>query len=286
MPELRHLRAFVAVAQELNFTRAAERLHLAQQAVSKSVAQLERELGVELLERTSREVRLTDAGVRLLTDARGVITAADAAFARARDHGRGLAGALAVGATPAVGPAILREAARRIREDAPALSIALREVRPDEVARTLGDRLADVVLTRTLRTPGELAVTALAPTPAALLVPADHRLAASETLALEAIDGERLLTWSAPGTPYTDLLLAICRDAGAAVTPVETSVTGSAELVELVSLGAVAIVPVGWPVGQDARLVALDGGVTLPLLAVTPAGGSPAAVRRLLELLA
>ena len=184
------------------------------------------------------------------------------------------------------GPAILREAARRIREDAPALSIALREVRPDEVARTLGDRLADVVLTRTLRTPGELAVTALAPTPAALLVPADHRLAASETLALEAIDGERLLTWSAPGTPYTDLLLGICRDAGAAVTPVETSVTGSAELVELVSLGAVAIVPVGWPVGQDARLVALDGGVTLPLLAVTPAGGSPPAVRRLLELLA
>ena len=64
MPELRQLRAFVAVAQELNFTRAAERLHLGQQAVSKSVRQLERELGVTLLERTTREVRLTAAGAR------------------------------------------------------------------------------------------------------------------------------------------------------------------------------------------------------------------------------
>jgi DNA-binding transcriptional LysR family regulator len=66
MPELRQLRAFVAVAQELNFTRAAERLHLGQQAVSKSVRQLERELGVTLLERTTREVRLTPAGAALL----------------------------------------------------------------------------------------------------------------------------------------------------------------------------------------------------------------------------
>src|SRR3954470_1432893 len=104
MPELRQLRTFVAVAEELSFTRAAQRLHLAQQAVSKSVAQLERDLGVELLERTSREVRLTSAGQALLADAADVIGAADAAFARARDHGRGLAGSLNVGHTAAVGP--------------------------------------------------------------------------------------------------------------------------------------------------------------------------------------
>ena len=62
MPELGQLRAFVAVAEELNFTRAAPRLFLGQQAVSKSIGQLERELGVMLLERTTREVRLTPAG--------------------------------------------------------------------------------------------------------------------------------------------------------------------------------------------------------------------------------
>jgi DNA-binding transcriptional LysR family regulator len=283
VPELRHLRAFLAVAQELNFTRAAERLNLAQQAVSKSVAQLEGELGVELLERTSREVRLTDAGRRLLGDARDVVAGADAAFARARDHGRGLAGSLSVGATPPVGPTVLRDVARRMREDAPGLSIALREVRPPEVESALRDRLADVVLTRTVRTGPGFAVTELAPTPAALLVPADHRLAEADSVGLCDVDGERLLTWSAPGTPYTDLLVGLCAGAGARVTPVETSVTGVGEIVELAPLGAVAIVPEGWPAGTDARLVALDGGIGLPLLAVTPAGGATPAVRRLLD---
>jgi DNA-binding transcriptional LysR family regulator len=286
VPELRHLRAFVAVAQELNFTRAAERLHMAQQAVSKSVAQLERELGVELLERTSREVRLTEAGVALLADARSVVTAADAAFARARQHGRGLAGTLAVGATPAVGPAVVRDLTRELRDEAPALSIAVREVRPGEVTGVLGDRRADVVLARTARRAADIVVTELPATPAALLVPASHRLADSGPVRLGALDGERLLTWSAPGTPYTDLLVDLCRHAGATVTPVEASVTGGGELVELVPLGAVAIVPQGWPVGAEARLVALDGPVTLPLLALRAAGPAPPAVLRLLALLA
>src|ERR1044072_4185323 len=80
MPELRQLRTFVAVAEERNFTRAAERLHLGQQAVSKSVAQLERELGVTLLERTTREVRVTAAGAVLLEAGRGALAAADDAF--------------------------------------------------------------------------------------------------------------------------------------------------------------------------------------------------------------
>lgn len=83
MPELRQLRAFVAVAEELNFTRAAERLFLGQQAVSKSIRQLERELGVVLLERTTHEVRLTAAGAELLRDGRGALKAADTAFERA-----------------------------------------------------------------------------------------------------------------------------------------------------------------------------------------------------------
>src|SRR3982751_859397 len=102
VPDLRQLRTFVAVAEELNFTRAAERLHLAQQAVSRSVAQLERELGVELLERTTREVALTAAGAALLSDGRDVVASADAAFERASAVGRGTAGTVRIGVTPAV----------------------------------------------------------------------------------------------------------------------------------------------------------------------------------------
>src|ERR671911_2509030 len=97
VPDLRQLRAFVAVAEELNFTRAAERLHMAQQAISKSVRQLEAELGVELLERTTREVRLTEAGAALLEAGRDVLRAADAAFARAREVGAGLSGTVRLG---------------------------------------------------------------------------------------------------------------------------------------------------------------------------------------------
>jgi DNA-binding transcriptional LysR family regulator len=282
VPELRQLRAFLAVAQELNFTRAAERLHMAQQAVSKSVAQLEKELGVELLERTSREVRLTEAGKALRADAREVVSAADAAFTRARDHGRGLAGSLRIGATPAVGPRVLRDLARALHRDAPELSIALREVRPGEIATALRDGTADVVLSRTSRA-DDLHADALAPTPAALVVPSEHPL--RDTASLGAVDGERLLTWSRPGTPYTDLLVALARAAGAHVTPVETTVTGATELFDLPQLRAVAIVPEGWPTGIETRLVALEPPVTLPLLALSQPGPARPAVARLVALL-
>jgi DNA-binding transcriptional LysR family regulator len=285
VPELRHLRVFLAVAEERNFTRAAERLHLAQQAVSKSVAQLERELGVELLERTSREVRLTSAGEVLLADAAGVLVAADAAFARARDHGRGLAGSLSVGLTAAVGPGVLDGPVAALRREAPALSIALREIRPRDIAPMLGDRRLDLVLARsTPRAPG-IEVTDLPPTPAALVVPEGHRLAGAGHVGLAAIDGERLMTWSPPGSPYTDLLLERCRRAGADVTPVESAVTGGTGLVELAALDSVAIVPAPWPPVAGTARVELDGDVTLPLRAVRAAGATAPPAARLLDAL-
>ena len=87
--ELRHLRAFVAVAEELNFTRAGDRLHLAQQALSSQVRQLEERLGQQLLVRTTRKVELTPAGEVLLEHARGVLAAADRAVAAVRSAGQG-----------------------------------------------------------------------------------------------------------------------------------------------------------------------------------------------------
>jgi DNA-binding transcriptional LysR family regulator len=285
LPELRHLRVFLAVAEERNFTRAAERLHLAQQAVSKSIAQLERELGVELLERTSREVRLTGAGKALLADAPGVLAAADAAFARARGHGRGLAGSLAVGVTAAVGPGVLDHALTALRREAPALSIALREVRPREVLPKLRDRSLDLVLARSVQPEPGLEVVELPPTPAALVVPERHPLATREVVDLAALDGERLLTWSPPGSPYTELLLELCRDAGAEVEPVETAITGGTGLPELVALGAVALVPVRWPRVPGAVRVALAGDVTLPLVAVRAAGPATPPAARLIDAL-
>ena len=286
MPELRHLRAFVAVAQTRNFTRAAERLHLAQQAVSKSVSQLERELGVTLLERTTREVRLTAAGRDLAEEGAAILAAADAAFARAAAAGEGVSGAIVVGVTPSVGARATGRVVGDLRAVAPDLSVAVRDLRPDEVRPALTERRVDVVLARTVRDDEGLDVAELAPTPAELVVPAGHRLAGEDAVDLSGLDGERLMVWSAPDTPYSRLLLELCAQAGARVTPVESRVTGAAATTELARLDAVAIVPAGWPADAEAAVVALRGGVTLPLRAVRPAGRPAPAVARLVAVAA
>jgi DNA-binding transcriptional LysR family regulator len=281
VPELRQLRVFVAVAEERNFTRAAERLHLAQQAVSKSVRQLERELGVELLERTTREVRLTPAGAALLAAGRETLAAADTAFARAREVGAALAGRVRIGATPAVGASVLGEVVEVLREGAPELSVAALELRPSEISRSLRDRGVDLVLARTWGGGPEVESAALRPTPAILVVPADHRLAEMQAVDLAELDGERLLTWSPPGTPYTDLLIARLAAANARVEPVESRVTGAPAFTELAAQRAVALVPSGWPPADGLVQLPIRDDVTLPLLVLWATGPPPAAVQRI-----
>ena len=281
MPELRQLRAFVAVAEELNFTRAAERLHLAQQAVSKSVRQLERELGVALLERTTREVRLTPAGEALLDSGRAALVAADAAFEQARDVGRGLSGSVRVGMTPAVGSHVRDLVTRVLLEDAPDLSISFHEVRPGEIARRLRDHAVDFVLSRTERDAPEVDSAALPPSPMELHVPRDHRLAGSTAVSLGQLDGERLLTWNPPGTPYTDMLVGLLAAAGARVEPVQARVLGGDQPHDLTGAGAVALVPVGWPTGKHNVRLAVEAEISLPLLVLWRAGLPPPAVERL-----
>ena len=281
MPELRHLRAFVAVAQELNFTRAAERLHLGQQAVSKTVRQLERELGVTLLERTTREVRLTPAGTALLDGAARALDAADAAFARAREVGSGTSGTVRVGVSPAVGPAEREEAAQALRAGAPGLSVSFRDVRPAEVGAALRSGDVELVLARMALEADGIATAALRPTPADLLVPSSHGLAGREAVALSELDGARVMVWSPPGTAYTDVLLAAFADAGARVTPVESRVTGAGSAGELAEAGAVAIVPRGWPANPGTVAIPLAEDVRLPLVALWRVGSQRAAVSRL-----
>src|SRR5690242_7035894 len=96
--ELRRLRYFVAVAEHLNFRRAAEALQTSQPSLSQQVRGLEAELGVELFERTKRRVRLTDAGSELLHGARQAIAEFDSATRRAKEARSGVRGSLAIGA--------------------------------------------------------------------------------------------------------------------------------------------------------------------------------------------
>src|SRR5262249_52758037 len=95
--ELRHLRYFVAVGEELSFTRAAERLHIAQPPLSQQIRQLEEELGVTLFERAARPVRLSEAGLLFFDRARELLAALEATVADTRRIGRGQAGRLVIG---------------------------------------------------------------------------------------------------------------------------------------------------------------------------------------------
>ena len=279
MPELRQLRAFVAVAEELNFTRAAERLHLGQQAVSKSVRQLERELGVTLLERTTREVRLTPAGLALLDGATRALDAADAAVAR--EVGRGTAGTARVGVTPAVGAGERDDIVRALRAGASELSVSFHDLRPGEVGSALRSGHVELVVAR-MAPPGDaLEAAPLRSTPAELRVAAGHRLAGRDEVALAELDGERLLTWSPPGTAFTDMLVATLAAAGCRVTPVEAHITGSASLAELAETGAVALMPIGGADTPGTVAVALADDVRLPLVALWRPGPAPASARRL-----
>jgi DNA-binding transcriptional LysR family regulator len=283
VPDLRQLRTFVALAEELSFTRAAERLFVGQQAVSKSVRQLERELGVELVERTTHDVRLTAAGAALLEAGLPALAAAEAAFAAAREAGHGLTGTIRVGVSPAVSPLDRQEVVEVLRRGAPEVSVSLLEVRPRDVRRLLRARELDLVLARTSDDGPDVDSAALRPTPAVLYVPAGHRLAGGEPVTLAQLDGERLLTWSPRGTAFTDLLLTRLAAAGAQVEPVESRVTGSTGLAELAERDAVALMPAGWPPADDVAQVALADDVTLPLLVLWPTGVPSAAVRRVRE---
>jgi DNA-binding transcriptional LysR family regulator len=286
VPELRQLRTFVAVAEELGFTRAAARLGVGQQAVSKAVARLEDELGVELLERTTREVRLTPAGAALLEPARRALAAADSAVAAAREAGGVPTGTVRIGVTPAIGAREREDAVAAIRRDAPDVAVAVHEVRPRDVGRLLASRELELALARSRVGGPEVAAAELRPTPVALFVAAGHRLAGNRPVAPEELDGERLLTWNPPGTAFTDLLLARLAEAGARVEPVESRITGVGSGSELVALDAVAVMPADWPISDGAVRVPLAGDLALPLLVLWPLGAASPAVRRLREAMA
>jgi DNA-binding transcriptional LysR family regulator len=282
MPELRHLRAFVAVAEQLSFTRAAEHLHLTQQTVSRTIRELERELGVTLLERTTREVRLTAAGAALLDDGAEAVRAADRAFTRAREIGTGELGRVRIGVSPAIGPADRDAVVAALRPPGANVSLAFHEVRPSQLRPMLRANELDLALTRASGERDQTLHSArLRPTPLVLAVPAAHRLARRERVGLKDLDGERLLVASGRGSAYTDLLLDAVEAAGARVELAEARVTGGAAFLStLAEERAVALVPAGTPPRDGVALVPVDG-FSVPFVVLWPAGRPSAAVARL-----
>ena len=198
--ELRELRYFIAVAEELNFTRAAARLGLAQPPLSAAIGKLERKLGVRLLERTSRRVTLTPAGAVLLEQGRITLEAAGAAVERARRAGT-QPGRLTVAVKPGTGTDLLKTIMQRCAEHPWMPQVHLLFGHPGGPAAAVRDGAADVAILRAPFDQRGLDTELLLTEPRVAVLPAGHRLAGRAGLCRADLAGEPMPHWAGPPDP-------------------------------------------------------------------------------------
>ena len=195
--ELRQLRMFVAVAEEGGFSRAADRLHLVQSAVSAGIRSLERELGTSLFDRDTRHVELSDAGRALLPEARGVLSAVALASDSVAQVGGGLRGSVTLGTMQAQG--MRRVSTARLiaafQRDHPGVRLSARHVGGStEMARQIAeDRLDLGILSLVDHASAGLELTRLASEPMYLACAPGHPLAGSDTVSLTELGTERFV---------------------------------------------------------------------------------------------
>jgi len=217
--ELRHLRYFIAVAEEGHITRAAERLGMQQPPLSQQIKALERELGVQLLRRLPRGVEPTDAGRAFLAEARLVLGQIDHAFASTRRTARGELGRIAIGFTSSAPfhPFVPRMI-RAFREGSPLVSIALDEDGTTQLIQNLREERVDVAFIRTpVADPAGLVVDPLLEEKMVVALPDQHVLAKRDDagLDLKRLAGETFIVYrrhSGPG--LYDAIFAACHAAG------------------------------------------------------------------------
>ena len=191
--ELRQLRYFLAVAEELHFTHAAERLHVAQPALSQQISQLEREVGVKLLERTSRSVVLTPAGEAFQKRAGIAIEQLERAATDAGTIGRGEAGMLSLGFVSAAVVSILPVVMRWFRQEVPAALIDLRELEPSDQIDAIRQRHLDMGLFHANIHAPELASMVVVREKLIVALPENHPAACKEQVELKTLANETIL---------------------------------------------------------------------------------------------
>jgi DNA-binding transcriptional LysR family regulator len=224
-PEARLLRYFLAVAEELNFTRAAERLGIAQPALSAQIRQLEAQLGVRLLERTTRVVRLTDAGVIVQQRGPAALAALSEVWEAAQDAGRGQAGRLRVAYSPSAGYETAPTLMAALRERHPGIEIAAEMLPTPEVVRAVRDGRVEVGVGRSPAPIEGVRLRTVRLEPLGVLVPVDHPLAAHARVELSAVAEHPILMHPRAANPdQFDLVKALFGRAGLAPRFVEREV--------------------------------------------------------------
>jgi DNA-binding transcriptional LysR family regulator len=238
--ELRQLRYFVTLAEELHFGRAAAREHIVQSALSQQLQRLERELDVVLLDRTTHHVELTPAGSAFLIEARQILAHVDRAAAAAQ-HAASSAPALRVGVVDASYdsmPQILRQVQQRY----PELEIHQVEAGVPEQFRLLADGRLDVGIGRASLAPPEVASELFRLDPLGVLISEDHRLSASSEVPVARLAAEPLLLAEEQRAPeFNQFVIELCRSVGFVPTLYRGTVESIRAAVDLVTQGRCAL---------------------------------------------
>jgi DNA-binding transcriptional LysR family regulator len=253
--ELRHLRYFVAVAEARHFGQAAEGLQMAQPPLSQQIRQLEAELGVELLARTTRSVKLTPAGEVFLGDARRILRSVDDAARRARQFADGKAGTIRIGLTGTASYTQVPRLARLVKDQLPGvvLDISTEMLTPAiELALMSGE--LDIGVLRPPVRDAALTLRPIAREQFVVALPAGHRLAAEDSVTIGELRAEDFIVFPAGSqSVVNDAVIRACTAAGFHPHVAHESAKTSTQL-SLVAAGlGVAVLP------ESVRGIALDG---------------------------
>jgi DNA-binding transcriptional LysR family regulator len=263
--ELRHLRYFVAVAEECHFGRAASRLHMAQPPLSQQIKQLEAELGVQLLTRSTRRVELTPAGAHYLERAREILDRVDAAASEAERVASGEIGHVTIGFTGSATYELLPSLSRALRSELPGIELDLRGelLTPTQVDGLLAGRL-DVGVLRPPVGDAAIEVRSLRHEPLVAVLPERHPLASRTHVAIRDLSDETFVGYPARHRSVIhDAVQLACRAAGFTPQPIEVAETST--LVSFVAAGlGVALVP------MSVQHLRITGAIYRPLTGTAP----------------
>lgn len=213
--ELRHLRYFVAVAEELHFGHAANRLNTSQPSLSQQIRNLERELKVDLLRRTKRHVALTPAGERFLQEARGILAAAERAAGLARETARGESQKLVVGISPETDWLFLGKILRLFAEHVPFVEVLFQNLTPEAQVDALRGGRIDVGFVGLPLDAEGLITEETGRVRLMVALPEKHPMARNSPIKLEELSNEAYMLWPRHLSPGSyDSLLAVFRRAG------------------------------------------------------------------------
>lgn len=243
--ELRHIRYFVAVAEECHFGRAAQRLHIAQPPLSQQIRQLEAELGVQLLTRSTRRVELTAAGERYLERARAILAAVESAADEASRVAAGQLGRMSLGFIGSSTYELLPRLVRVLRQDFPGIDLELHGemLTPQQVTGLLDHTLDLGFLRPPVREPG-VEFRVLRREPLVAVLPESHRLAGGPAVRLADLRDESFITYpSHDRSVVHGAVVDACQRAGFQPR-VGQEVAETSTLVSFVAAGlGVALVP-------------------------------------------